>query len=195
MKKNTNRRIAKLLFVIIILVLDVCLFGSAASENSSIPVLGLNLELLETWIDPVTGQTLPYNGPIPVMPGMEISKIVAVCNTGSISAYVRVCVQKQVVLAQNVEGTVDSSLILLGLNEEYWLESNGYYYYRKPLAAGDQTEPLFTYVKFAPQMGNLYEGSQVRIRVNIEAVRIGNNGVTAMDAQHWPSEEKEGGNA
>ena len=195
MKKFSICLIIEIIFTIVILVVNVYLFGSAASGKNGASTGDLNLQIQETRIDPATGQTLPYEGPIPVMPGVEVSKIVTVRNAGCITVYVRIYVEKQFVLAQNAVGTVDTSLILLNLNDEYWFESDGYYYYCKPLAAGDQTEPLFTCVKFAPQMDNLYQGSQALIQVKMEAVQSDGNGPTVMDAVDWPSGVKEGGNA
>ena len=55
-----------------------------------------------------------------------------------------------------------------------------------PLASGETTAPLFTVVRFAAEMDNLYQNSTATIDVTVEAVQQANNGATALEAAGWP---------
>ena len=134
------------------------------------------------------------------MPGAEISKIVIVRNTGASDAWVRIKVDKTIELADGVEGTPDPSLMKLynnngdsewieqaGYEGRFWIEHDGYYYYKNPLAPRDETPALFTTVLFDPTMGNEYQNCTAHIEVKADAVQVANNGDTVMDAKGWPN--------
>ena len=121
-----------------------------------------------------------------VMPGAEVTKIVEVENVGTGTAWVRV----QVVLVVYAEGgneQLPPDPVTLDFNETDWTYQDGYYYYNKPLAPGETTEPLFTSVSFDDQMGNEYQNSTAHVDVNAYAVQSANNGTGALDAAGWPS--------
>ena len=121
-----------------------------------------------------------------VMPGAEVTKIVEVENVGTGTAWVRV----QVVLDVYAEGGKEQlppDPVTLDFNETDWTYQDGYYYYNKPLAPGETTEPLFTSVSFDDQMGNEYQNSTAHVDVNAYAVQSANNGTGALDAAGWPS--------
>lgn len=124
-----------------------------------------------------------------VTPGTEVSKIVTVKNTGGQPAWVRIKVEKSITLADGVIGEIDESLISYDINTEYWIEQGDYYYYTEALAPGATTEPLFSKVSFAPEMGNLYQNCTVAIDVQAQATQVANNGTTVLEADGWPADE------
>lgn len=120
-----------------------------------------------------------------VMPGAEVTKIVEVENVGTGTAWVRV----QVVLDVYAEGGKEQlppDPVTLDFNETDWTYQDGYYYYNKPLAPGETTEPLFTSVSFDDQMGNVYQNSTAHVDVNAYAVQSANNGEDVLSANGWP---------
>lgn len=143
---------------------------------------------LEEWAIPENGgDPVPFEDVLDVMPGMEVSKIVQVKNIGGQTAWIRISVEKSILLAEGVEGDVDLSLVTYDLNTEDWTEKDGFYYYNAPLKAGETTAPLFTAVTFSPEMSNLYQHSKAVIEVDAQATQTANNGTTALDAAGWPA--------
>ena len=132
-------------------------------------------------------QLVPFEDVDGVMPGMEVSKIVCVENTGASDAWVRVSVTKGIELAQAGDTEPDLDLLVLDIDEENWTEQDGYYYYNRALRPGETTEPLFTTVTFAETMGNEYQNSTAAIDVTADAVQTANNGETALEAAGWPA--------
>ena len=130
---------------------------------------------------------VPFEDVDGVMPGMEVSKIVCVENTGASDAWVRVSVTKGIELAQAGDTEPDLDLLVLDIDEENWTEQDGYYYYNRALRPGETTEPLFTTVTFAETMGNEYQNSTAAIDVTADAVQTANNGETALEAAGWPA--------
>ena len=131
----------------------------------------------------------PFENKDGVMPGEEISKIVTVKNIGDNDAYIRVQVEKTITLAGDAAGSADLSLLSCDINTDYWTYREGYYYYNKLLAAGEETTPLFTEVVFSKNMGNLYQGCKAQIDVNAQAVQVKNNGTDVLEASGWPETE------
>lgn len=135
------------------------------------------------------GSIVPFTDQMDIMPGCEASKIVQVKNTGDQPAWIRVSVQKDIQLAQGVEGEVDLTLISFDLDQEHWFEKDGFYYYNTSLAPGQTTEPLFQTVSFAKSMSNMYQHSQAIIQIDAQATQTANNGETVFDAAGWPEAE------
>lgn len=146
----------------------------------------INVELLE-WADEAKTEPFPEDGVSGVMPGTEVTKIVEVKNTGSNPAYIRVMVDKAIILPQSVDGEADPGLMLLDFDETCWtLGEDGFYYYNEALNPGEVTKPLFASVRFAADMGNIYQNSTATVDVFVYAVQASNNGDTVLDAAGWP---------
>ena len=127
-----------------------------------------------------------------VMPGMEISKIVTIENTGKNEAWIRVSVEKLIELNKENPAAngvaADTELIELKLSDS-WVEKDGYYYYKNPVKAGESTAPLFSSVKFAESMGNAYQGCTAYINIYAQAVQTANNPAADGDVTNvagWP---------
>lgn len=135
------------------------------------------------------GELTEFESGIPVHPGTEASKIVQIKNIGGQSAWVRIKLEKQIILADNKDIEVDLSLISYDINTYDWTFKDGYYYYNSALESGETTSPLFTEVAFSANMGNDYQGSEAFVKIYAEATQTVHNGQTALEAAGWPQFE------
>lgn len=151
----------------------------------------VDIDLIETTINE-DGTESPFEDLIGIMPGTTVSKVVKVTNTGDASAYIRIAVDKEILLASSVDEDVDLDLISINYNigsdADEWTFKEGYYYYNSPLDAGDTTKPLFTEVTFDKTMGNKYQEATTEIDVKAYATQAANNGRSALEAKGWPEE-------
>ena len=187
-----KKKVFMLALVVICLAILAC--GTAAyftddvRTRNVITTGDVEIDLLE-WADADETVPFPENGVSGVMPGMSVTKIVRVKNTGTAAAFVRVKAEKAVRLAQDVVGQTNPDLITLNIDREHWTEQDGWFYYCEAVAPGTQTAPLFTAVSFAGlEMGNLYQNATATVEVFAQAVQVKNNpGNTALTAQGWPA--------
>jgi len=184
--------------IFVVSLIAICLsllgFGTMAyftSEDTTHNVItsgGVNIDIQE-WADKEKTVRFPDDGVTGVMPGTDITKIVEIKNTGSSDAYVRVKVEKDIVLPDETAGTPDLGLMKIDFDQTYWiLGDDGYYYYKTALQPGTVTEPLFASVSFDISMGNMYENSTAKVDVTAYAVQTANNGTNAQEAKGWPEE-------
>lgn len=166
-------------------------YTAEATATNVIRAGNVKIELKETAIPEDGGDPVPFEDQTGVMPGQAISKIVQVENTGGQPAYIRVKVDKEIILAAGVNGDPDLSLVTCNYNTAEWEEKDGYYYYKEALQAGAATEPLFTEVVFDKTMGNMYQGSKAEIKVFAQATQVAHNGNSVMEALGWPKEDNE----
>ena len=139
---------------------------------------------VQEWAD--EDKQTPFEDLDGIMPGMTVTKIAEIKNTGASDAWVRVLVTKDIQLAG--DGTPDTSLVELNLNLTDWTQGkDGYLYYNKVLKPGEVTEPIFTAVTFNVTMGNEYQNATATVDVAAQAVQTANNGDTVMDAKGWPN--------
>ena len=183
-----------IVFALIAVCLSTAAYGTLAYftyEDTATNVIttgDIKIDLLE-WTKTDEGELVPFEDVIDVMPGIEVSKIVEVKNVGGQPAWIRVSVDKSIVLADGVEGEVDLSLVTYNLNTEYWTEKDGYFYYNSKLKPGETTEPLFTAVAFAADMSNMYQHSKAYVKIDAQATQTANNGETVFEAAGWPKSE------
>lgn len=156
-------------------------FTSEGTAHNVITTGGVEITLQE-WAD--EGKQTPFEDLTGIMPGMTVTKIAEVKNTGASEAWVRVKVEKNIQLTH--EGKVNPKLVELAIDTDNWTEKDGYYYYNKALKPGEVTAPIFTGVTFAPTMGNEYQNATATVDVYAEAVQTANNGATALEAAGWP---------
>lgn len=156
-------------------------FTAEGKAHNVITTGGVEIAVQE-WAD--EEKTKPFEDLTGIMPGMTVTKIAEIKNTGASDAWVRVKVEKNIELKG--EGTPDAGLVELALNTAYWTEKDGYYYYTKALKPGEVTAPVFTSVTFNATMGNEYQNATATVDVFAQAVQTANNGATVMDAQGWP---------
>ena len=167
-------------------------FTAEETAKNVITMGSLKMELVE-----LDEKGEPWEDVENIVPGMEVTKEAFVKNTGTVDFYTRVKITKTFVPAQGEEKPeLNTELVRLDINEKYWKLDEGdfYYYYKKPVAPGEKTEPLFTTVTFSTEMGNEYQNVKVIIDVDAQAVQSRNNGESALEATGWP-ETDEGGEA
>ena len=188
MKKKVAAGAVLAICLSVLIYTTIAYFNTADTARNVITSGKIKIELQETAL--VNDSEIPFKESrdiYNVMPGQEISKIVRVENTGDNPAYIRISVDKAIQLAEGAEGTPDTRLISIDYDSTSWtLGDDGYYYYNKPLSAGDTTEPLFRNVTFDPDMGNMYQNSQAVIKVSAQATQVKNNGTDVFSAAGWP---------
>lgn len=137
---------------------------------------------VQEWAD--ENKQTPFEDLEGIMPGMTVTKIAEIKNTGASDAWIRVLITKNIQLAG--DGTPNTALVELTLNTTDWTEKDGYYYYKEALKPGEVTAPIFTAVTFKPEMGNEYQNATATVDVSAQAVQTANNGSTVMEAAGWP---------
>ena len=164
-------------------------FTADTKAHNVITSGGVSIKLNE-WAN--EARTEKFEDKTGVMPGAEVTKIVEVENVGTGTAWVRVELSIEVWLGDEYEEELPAEPVHLmygdtaGCNTTDWTYQDGYYYYNKPLAPGETTEPLFTTVTFDPKMGNEYQNSTAHVDVNAYAVQSANNGEDVLSANGWP---------
>lgn len=180
--------------VTLIAVIVICLsllasgtlayFTTDAIARNVITTGGVGIELVEKHIgDDGVEVDFPAEGIPGVMPGASVSKIVSVKNTEA-EAWIRIKVEKAAIAADGSK--LSTELITFKVDETKWLEKDGYFYYRQPVATGASTDILFDEVLFDGAMGNEYQDCKIEIIVSAEAVQYANNGTTVEEAAGWP---------
>ena len=142
----------------------------------------VDIRLLE-WAD--ADRTQPFENLTGIMPGMEVTKIAEVKNTGTAPAFIRVQVVVDVYSAEG--NALDSAPVKLDFNQTDWIYNEGYYYYNRILNPSETTEPLFTTVSFDVFMGDAYQEGTTYVNVHAGAVQSANNGEDPLQATGWPS--------
>lgn len=180
-----------LLLSVMVICIAIAAVGTLAYYNTDavahnvITTGGVNIELHE-YAD--AEKTQPFKDLSGVMPGIKVTKIAEVENTGASAAWVRVKVEKAIKLAKEIEGfTPDTALVELDIDREHWDEKDGYLYYKEALQPNEITAPIFTSVTFKETMGNEYQGATATVDIVAEAVQKDNNGDTIKDDIFWPA--------
>lgn len=180
-----------LAILVAILAANTLAYFTADTKAHNVITTGDVNIVLREWAD--EDRTKEFVNPVGVMPGTEVTKIVEVKNVGTGSAWVRVQLSIEVWLGDEYEEGLPADPVHLmygdtvGCNTTDWTNQDGYYYYNKPLAPGETTEPLFTSVAFDDQMGNQYQNTRAEIEVKAGAVQSANNGTSVLEATGWPS--------
>lgn len=184
----------KLLIVSALAILVAILAGGTlayfTAEGTAHNVISSgNVEIeVQEWAD--TGKKEEFEDLEGIMPGMEVTKIAEVRNTGKGDAWVRVKLVKSITMT-NQTASPNLDLIRLGLNATDWkLANDGYYYYQKVLKSGETTTPILESVTFDTAMGNEYQNATATVDVVAEAVQAANNGTTVSAAAGWPGADE-----
>ena len=155
-------------------------FTAEDKAHNVITTGGVDIEVQE-WAD--EAMTEPFADQTGVMPGTSVTKIDLVKNTGSAAAWLRVKLDVAVQGADKESLSTEPIVLDIGEN---WKLQDGYYYYQKPLAPGERSDPIFTTVTFKPEMGNEYQRATATVDLSAQAVQTANNGDNVMDAKGWP---------
>ncbi len=135
------------------------------------------------------GEPWPEEGVSGVMPGTFVDKVPYIENSGSVDFYARISLDKIITPAEGVTKPLDFTYITLDINDDHWIEQDGFYYYYRALKPGEKTEPLFTKVSFGAELGNEYMGATVKVTVNAQAVQSRNNTDSPLTASGWSALE------
>lgn len=162
-------------------------FTAEDTAHNVITTGSVDITLLE-WAD--EEKQTPFEDLGGIMPGMSITKIAEVKNTGASDAWIRVRIDKTITLTR--AGTADAALVELDLNLDDWTQGeDGYLYYKEAVKPGETTAPIFTTVTFNRTMGNEYQNATAKVDIYAQGVQTANNGETVEEAQGWPAEEQE----
>ena len=178
--------------ILCLTVLVICLAmlatGTMAyfvAEEKAYSVITTGCLYMELKQETADGQPLPQEGVLNVVPATAADQVAYVKNRGSVPFFTRVLVEKKIIPAEGSDAQLDAELVTLNINEDYWMEKDGFYFYKRILRPGQKTAPLYTEVGFAPEMGNEYMNARVEIRVLAQAVQSANNGTDATLALGW----------
>ena len=189
-----NKRIIAVLAITSILAVMVfqtlAFFTAEDTALNRVTMGNVALILNDDTIDPETEELEPFpvEGFDLVMPGDVVDKIVSVTNDGDNPIWVRVRLDRSLILA-NEAADIDFNVLGLDLNEEDWTEGeDGWFYYNEILEPDETTENLFTQVTFPTSLGNAFMNAEVEIDVLAQGVQSQNNGLTVQEATGWPAE-------
>lgn len=189
-----NKRIIAVLAITSILAVMVfqtlAFFTAEDTALNRVTMGNVALILNDDTINPETEELEPFpvEGFDLVMPGDVIDKIVSVTNDGDNPIWVRIRLDRSILLAGEA-ANVDFNVLGLDLNDEDWTEGvDGWFYYNEVLAPGETTENLFTQVTFPTSLGNEFMNAEVEIDVLAQGVQSQNNGLTVQEATGWPAE-------
>lgn len=189
-----NKRIIAVLAITSILAVMVfqtlAFFTAEDTALNRVTMGNVALILNDDTINPETEELEPFpvEGFDLVMPGDVIDKIVSVTNDGDNPIWVRIRLDRSILLAGEA-ANVDFNVLGLDLNDEDWTEGvDGWFYYNEVLAPGETTENLFTQVTFPTSLGNEFMNAEVEIDVLAQGVQSQNNGLTVQEAAGWPAE-------
>ena len=194
MKKKLLLLAAVIACIAIAVTGTLAYFSTNDTAHNVITTGGVNIKVVEqTRNDDKTLVDFPEEGIQGVMPGTSVAKIVRIQNTGVSEAWIRVKMDTSILDEQgedlpltigDSEKTVVEFSVLTG-----WLDGgDGYWYYEKPVSAGETTDTLLEEVHFSEEMGNEYQNCTANLLICAEAVQTANNGETVLDAQGWPEE-------
>lgn len=185
--RDAKKNIIGFLMIGILFVLSITGTAYAAWK-----VTGTSVNVINT--SGVRAQILEdYDRPGAVYPGNTIKKVVQVQNTGDSACIVRVKVEKAWGTGRDASGslitdeTYSTDNILIAYNTEYWIyeESDGYYYYKGVLEAGETTKAaLFEGFTVEETTGNEYMGLEADIYVKMECVQAAAEGLSVWNKSY-----------
>lgn len=178
--------------ILCLTVLVICLATLATgtmayfvAEETAYSVITTGCLYMELKQETADGRPLPEETVMNVVPATAADQVTYVKNKGTVPFFTRVVVEKKITPAEGSDVQLDAELVTLNINEDYWTEKDGFYFYKRILKPGQETMPLYTEVGFAPEMGNEYMDATVEIRVLAQAVQSANNGTDATQALGW----------
>ena len=183
-----------LAIAVIVMCLAILATGTSAyfiAEETSYNVITTGLLHMELVEETTGGRPWPSTGIRDVVPATETDKVVYVVNRGSVPFFARIQMEQQITPAPGVEAELTFEHISLDLNTDCWIEQGDFYYYYRALQPGESSEPLFTKVIFAPEMGNEYMDATVEVAVQAQAVQSDNNGYDPLFALGWSEPAQE----
>lgn len=176
MSKTWKKRI--LCLTMLIVGLAIIASGTAAyfvAEETSYNVITTGLIAMKLVEEAADGKPWTGGAITNVVPATAVDKVVYVKNEGTAPFYTRIQLAKVIIPAPGVTEELSVDMIHLDIDTRYWTEMDGFYYYNEAVDVRGKTEPLFTKVSFAPEMGNEYMNATVKILMQAQAVQSDNN--------------------
>lgn len=193
-KRRMNRKLIAVVALLVSIVTVLAAGGTLAyftAEETAYNVITTGCLYMDLVEETTGGKPWPEGGITGVMPAMDVDKVVYVENVGSVPFFTRVSMDQVIIPAEGSDAQLSFEYISIDLNTEQWIaHEDGYYYYYRILQPGEKTEPLFTKVHFAPEMGNEYMDATVEIYVLAQAVQSANNGEDPLLAMGWSESAK-----
>lgn len=189
MKKRLFAVSVMLICVSILASTTLAYFTDVGIARNVITTGGVGIQIVEQQLE--DGALKPYPAdPIPVMPGVDVSKIVSVTSVDQ-PAWIRAKYTITVLDAQgnrvNFPAADLADAVIIQPEAGKWTQKDGWFYYADALGAGAATSPLFTEVSFSgPDMGNEYQNCRIVIDVLAQAVQYTHNSGSALTAEGWP---------
>ena len=173
----------------IALVLQTISFSVRSTKANNVVTFGsISIQTIETSKGP-DGQEVAVPSIDQMSESAPASRIVCVKNVGKEPAYVRV---KLALRAQDPQGTeVDASSLkaTYTFEDPQWVEKDGWYYFKKPLAQDEMTGALITAVQFDVRAAQeLTNNGLVHLDIVTQGVQVKNNAESVFDAEGWPEE-------
>lgn len=164
-------------------------FTAVETARNVVTSGGIEIQVVERQETPDGLKPYPSE-PIQVMPGSEVSKVVSVQNLDE-PAWARMAYTVSVLNADGTQRSLTAAEVkqFMAVNADTanWTYKDGWWYYGKALATGEESKPLFTEVSFSGSgMGDAYQNNTIVIDVVAQAVQQIHNGNTVMDAAGWP---------
>lgn len=180
-KKQRILLVAAAICCIAIVATGTLAYFTAEEKAYNVITTGyLSMDLVE---ETTGGKPFPDKGISGVTPGMTVDKIAYVENNGGVDFWTRLSFTMKVTGENGQE--LSDKYISLDINTNAWTERDGFYYYNASVKPGEETEPIFTKVSFAKEMGNEYMNAKVEIDIDAYAVQSKNNGDSALTATGW----------
>lgn len=148
----------------------------------------LKLALRQTTLS-AAGQEIPYveQQGCDITSHGAVSRIVRVQSVCDHPMYVRIALTAE---GTRADGTAfdTADLVEYQINTTDWVCRDGWYYYRRPLQARQQTEPLLTGLAFDSNGVTLAGGpdSSIGLQIDAQAVQSEHNAAAVLDAAGWP---------
>ena len=132
-----------------------------------------------------------FEGAPNVNPGDCYKKVIAVKNTGSKKAYIRIKADAV------FDGGQSTNVLRYGLAKPGlfgllpgWTEKDGYFYYNQIVYPDHYTKPLLKCNRICfdgPSMDNTYQGAELDITINAEAIQATNGAIQAEWGVSFPT--------
>lgn len=137
------------------------------------------------------GDEVPVTENIPtnITSNDVISRIVRFENVGEHPMYVRVSIDMNGITSEGTEFDANN-MIAYQVNEEDWIYSDGWYYYKQPLEPNETTQELMSQIVFV-DMNSItqeYPGSRFDMKMDAQAVQSENNAQDVLSAAGWPEQ-------
>lgn len=185
LKKWKRRALSIAIIVIGLSAVATGTYAYFVAEETAYNVITTGCLYMDLIEETTGGEPWPKEGIKDVIPSMTVDKVVRVENKGSVPFFTRIQKETTVIPGPGVTAELTDEYISVDINTESWIEQDGYYYYHRILQPGEVTEPLFTQVSFAPEMGNEYQNATVEVYVLAQAVQSDNNGYDPLMALGW----------